>query len=99
MLTRWYCSGVYHPVENLEAVQIFEISYFSKSGTQKIARAISKSTKDGIKNQHRWIGFKNDRQSQPVCCLPDQILCQDGVQRNGSNADALVVLGTVSSLK
>ena len=48
---------------------------FRKSGSQKIARAISKSTKDGTKNQHRSIGLKNDRQSRPVCCLPDQIVC------------------------
>ena len=61
-----------------------------------IVCAISKFTKKDTKHQHRWIGFKNDRQSLPVRCLPDQILCPDGVQRNGSNADASVLLGTVS---
>ena len=44
--------------------------------------------KKGTKSLHRWIGFRNDRQSLPVCCWPDQILCQGGVQRNGSNAGA-----------
>ena len=44
--------------------------------------------KKDTKSLHRWIGFRNDRQSLPVCCWPDQILCQGGVQRNGSNAGA-----------
>ena len=58
------------------------------------SRNITVHKKDA-KSLHRWIGLKNDRQGLPTCCLPDQILCQDGVQRNGSNADALVILGTV----
>ena len=51
------------------------------------SRNITVHKKD-TKSLHRWIGFRNDRQSLPVCCWPDQILCQGGVQRNGSNAGA-----------
>ena len=71
-----------------------EMLLFSVRGLST-ARAISKFTKNNRKCLHRWIGLKNDRQGLPTCCLPDQILCPDGVQRNGSNADVLVILGTV----
>ena len=89
--------GLQLKIKRLSRFSRFHI--FRKSGSQKNARAISKSTKDGTKNQHRSIGLKNDRQSRPVCCLPDQIVCSGWVQRNGSNADASRLSGTVSSLK
>ena len=66
-----------------------------KYGSQKNCSRDIKVHKKDRKCLHRWIGLKNDRQGLPTRCLPDQILCQDGVQRNGSNADALVILGTV----
>ena len=89
--------GLQLKIKRLSRFSRFHI--FRKSGSQKFARAISKSTKKDTKCLHRSIGLKNDRQRQCVRCLPHHKVCSGGVRRNGPNADASRLSGTVSSLK